>query len=312
MRPALAALAVGVMLGAASCKNARTETVIVITTSGLRIPDDVDAVHVQLTDVQASDPLWDTVYTICTDTITTGCVTMPFTMTLIPGLKAPSDTTRIVVSAQRSQADVIRDAALFTFTPSESLRLDFVLYGNCLGKLDCADTNQVCELDRSCMPIHPVPFGGEPDLAQPSSRDLGVALPSDMKSSSHDLAGADLLMSLMPDLAAPDLASCTDTCGTSCGVTVCGQACTCNSVTTCISMTHQCHTCGTVGDICCPGPTTGTCRDQSACNGNMCECGNVGEPCCANGPQCNNSLTCIGSGASATCELMAMGNDGGF
>ena len=95
-------------------------------------------------------------------------------MTLIPG-KNDSDSTRMVISAQRAQIDRIDDASIFTFAaraePGARLRALWKLSQ----QVDCAALNQVCGPNANCVNVVPAPFKGEPDLGPTGARDLGVA-----------------------------------------------------------------------------------------------------------------------------------------
>jgi hypothetical protein len=236
-------------------------------------------------------------------------------MTLIPGTQTPSDSTRIAVAARRGQIDRIDDAAVFTFTPGQSVRLDFVLYGNCLDKVDCADINQVCGPNRICGPIHPVPFHGEPDLAQGRPSDLGApdASVGDLAMSPSDLANRDLAHAPPPpDLRPPpDLLGCVPMCINNECLSNCLTNC-CGSNTVC-GINQQCVSCGGMNLPCCKSPDV-ICGPQLTCNpgNNICECGGINQPCCVGGPSpCQFMLSC---GADMICHtgdmaIMSMMHD---
>jgi hypothetical protein len=303
---ALVLAAIG--LAAAGCGKSRTEAVVVVMAEGLRIPEDVDTIHVQVFDAQnPTPPLWDAPYTLCSATIQSGCVSLPLTMTLIPGAHTPSDSTRVVVGAERAQIDRIENAAIFTFTAGQSLRLDFTLYGNCLDRTDCALMNQVCGPDRQCGPIHPVPFSGELDLAQGQVSDAGV--PTDGGGNDAGIpdlmgigGGGDLAKPMIPDLMTPaDFTGC---------VPVCSGGCTSNCNTNCctgntICNGSSCIGCGGPSQYCCSGSVCNAPQTTCNTNNNLCECGNLGQPCCMPSNSCNGFM--LHCDLSLKCVMTDMG-----
>jgi hypothetical protein len=76
-----------------------------------------------------------------------------------------------------------------------------------------------------------------------------------------------------------------------CCVGLCITA-TCNGNNVCIS-----SSCGGNGQLCCYFDLTlkGYCNPGLACNGILCSCGYVGEPCCPSGKQCELGLICDSS-----------------
>ncbi|MCU1280295.1 MAG: hypothetical protein JWM53_3841, partial [bacterium] len=176
----------------------------------------------------------------------------------------------------------------------QSLRLDFVLYANCLGNVDCAVRDQACGPLDQCIDLKPGVTNGPLDLALPPPRmDMSIPPgPPDM--TMVDLAGADLT-TVPPDLTPNlDMAGCA--------------AVTCDMGEQCVA--GVCQPCGLVGQPCCFGPTapppnhpnaggtggTGTCLPTNAeCNGSTCEtCGNDGELCCTKQvPDCNGIDVCM-------------------
>jgi len=188
-------LLVGALLLAAGCARSRTEMVVVIDSGGVRVPDDVDALHIQVIDAAPAgdDTLFDQTRPLCQPQGTQDCIAFPVTMTLFPGSKRPSDAVRVRVEALRGATPVIADAAKFNFADGRSFKLDVTLWSACLGNLDCAAQDQACGSDGQCAALTPAPFMGELDLSsQPA--DLGVP---------DDLAGVDQTVA---DLAAADLA----------------------------------------------------------------------------------------------------------
>jgi hypothetical protein len=303
------------LLVAAGCTKARTEAVIVVTTDGVRIPDDVDQILLKVADTaDAANPLFLKTFRLCGGSVSGDCLGLPLDFTLIPGKGHPGDSTRVQLTAQRGSTALIDDAAIFTFAPGESLRLDFVLYANCLGNTDCAVRDQACGPDDKCQPITPTHIQGEPDLATPPPQDLAV--PVDM-TLGPDLSVGD--MALGPDMTLgrdmrpppdltppPDMAGCTPfvcgpnyTCGpdpTGCSTdpVYCG---TCSVGTEyCYQMAGfaQCNPCGqTQGQICCP--PSSTCSGANLyCNTGTCQpCGAMAGQVCCPGNMCNSGLHCM-------------------
>jgi hypothetical protein len=309
---------------AAGCTTPRTEVVLVVTTDGVRIPDDVDAIRLQVFDANAgSEELFDMTFHICTGGLTTGCVPVPLNFTLVPGQRAPSDSVRVQLTAMRDATPVIDDAALFTFTPQQSLQLDFVLYADCIGNVTCAERDKACGPDNSCITVSPTPLKGNPDL--------GV-LHDDMHRP-RDLAGAG-----GEDMTStPDLGCVADCTGIQCGAApncpgvMCGG---CDSASLCDDVSHSCvpaipcgqndgvcclggtqcqssgyhciggtppicRHCGDPGEACCP---SSSCFGSAVCNGGTCTmpCGSEGEMCCA-GNSCPGSGSC--NLVDGLCEL---------
>jgi hypothetical protein len=273
---ALAALAVG-------CTRPRTEAVIVVQTAGVRIPIDVEKLHVQVADHQPggegpalNDPVYEQDVVLCHEGLDVGCYDVPVTAALFPGKQRPNDSVRVQIDAIGNDGKlVISDAALFTFADGQRLRLDFVLYANCLGNVECALRDQACGPDDQCVDLTPAPLGGKPDLGAIAVPDLAVPPP--------DLSGlppgADLAE------APPDLTPAVDMAG-------CASV-TCDMGTTCVA--GSCVSCGGLGQPCCAsGPQCAS--GNAICNGTLCiHCGAPAELCCAGnvcfgGSQCNTSV----------------------
>ena len=227
-----AALALLLVAGG-GCSKARTEAVVVITTDGVRIPDDVEKITLTVADVNdEGSPVFGHDFPICGGGVTDGCFTLPLEFTLIPGPHR-DHSSRVEVVATRGGMPVIDDAAIFTFAEGKSLRLDFVLYDNCLGS-DCATHDQTCGPDAQCTNVPAVPISGDPDLSA-SPPDLGSggdAGADDLSVPAGDLAAADL--SMPADLTVHDFANCVPLCvaGT-CGDNGCGTPCMCAANQTC-------------------------------------------------------------------------------
>ncbi|HEY2745597.1 MAG TPA: hypothetical protein VGL86_13270 [Polyangia bacterium] len=219
------------LVAAAGCTKARTEAVVLVTTDGLRVPDDVDAIELSVADsVDEADPVFDHQFYVCGGAVS-DCMNLPLEFTLIPGAHR-DHSSRVEVIATRNGTPVIDDATLFTFAEGQSLRLDFVLYGNCIDNLDCAARDQACGPDAMCQPVPAVPITRDPDLSA-AEPDLGAA----------DLGAEDL--AAPADLAAPsdlstppDFAGCVPQCTIGlCGDNGCGHPCLCGSGQMCVNAT---------------------------------------------------------------------------
>jgi hypothetical protein len=158
---------------------------------------------------------------------------------------------------------VIADAALFTFSSGNSLRLDIILYSQCLGNVTCAAKDEVCGPDDQCHMVMPQPFNGEPDLAA-IAEDAGTV---DDLSVPQDLIGADLTFKpdliappdmTLPDLAGVDLMGCVPQCaGKMCGFDGCQSTCgTCAPTGQYCDPTQNCASCGGFMQTCCPPGVT--------------------------------------------------------
>lgn len=159
-----------------ACTKARTETVIVVDTNGVRIPQDVAKLHFTVADRQSGgsdDIVFDADVVMCHDTLMTSCYNVPVSAALFPGKMRPQDSVRVEVDAVNPNGAVVTaDAALFTFAEGQSERLDFVLWANCIGVTDCAVRNQACGPDGMCTMLSPTPFHGATDLATHVVRDM--------------------------------------------------------------------------------------------------------------------------------------------
>jgi hypothetical protein len=280
---------------AAGCTKHQTEMILVITTEGVRIPADVHKVHLTVADRQPS--LDDTVYEqdveLCNPMLQTSCFDIPVTAALFPGKSHGADSVRVQVDAIGQGGVVIANAALFTFADEQSLRLDFVLYGNCLGNVECAKRDQACGPLDTCIDLKPGNANGGLDIALPHGpEDMSMMLPPDM--TMVDLAGADLTHT------PPDLVSLLDMAG-------CASV-TCDMGEQCVA--GVCMPCGGLGDPCCFGPVpppphqpqaggtpgNGMCTPtNTVCATGYCVlCGGDNQPCCTQQtPACNGNDTCV-------------------
>jgi hypothetical protein len=263
------------LAAAAGCTKARTEAVVVVTTEGVRVPDDIDTIELVVADAaDTANPVFQKNFRICGADITQDCLTLPLNFTLIPGAHK-THSSRVQVTATRKTMPAIANAAIFTFAEGQSLRLDFVLYANCLGNLDCAVRDQACGPDATCHPVPVTPISGEPDLAfnapdmsgtgddLSTPQDLSIpqdlSLPRDL-ATPHDLRTPN-------DLQMPDLAGCTPLCVVgACGPGNCGQTCTCSGTEVCQATT--CNPCGNVTQACCAG---NLCSGPLHCYGGTCD-----------------------------------------
>ena len=279
---------------AGGCSKHQTEMILVITTEGVRIPEDVHKVHLTVADRQGSldDTVYDADVELCDPMLTTGCYNIPVTAALYPGKSHGSDSVRVQVDAIGGGGTVIADAALFTFANEQSLRLDFVLYGNCLGNVECAKRDQACGPLDTCIDLKPGQTNGPLDLALPHVEDMSIASIPDM--TLVDLKNADLT-SVPPDLVQLpiDMAGCA---GVVCDM---GEQC----------VNGSCQACGGYRDPCCqvsasnPDPCGAT---NLACNGSICvQCGGDGQLCCSMVPTCLAPDTCM----AGTCQMPPPGPD---
>jgi hypothetical protein len=293
------ALLVASVAGLAGCTNPRTETVVIISTSGIRVPEQVNGLRIHIIDKAADhdDDLYDVKHRLCGPGQTEGCLTLPVTMTLFPGSMRPHDSVRVQIDALFDDQANLSNAALFTFSEGQSLRLDFVLYANCLGRLDCSVMDKVCGLDDRCASIAATPFAGEPDLS-PVSEDFA----SRVDASGVDLAPSFHDMTTTTDLLHIDLLGCTPQCsGRTCGDDQCFGSCgTCTGFSYCEPFSGTCQSCGAQGDFCCAGAA---CKFSLVCDGtNHCvqpmtgmepPCGGGTQACCP-GNLCDPGLQCLG------------------
>jgi hypothetical protein len=303
----LAALALVATVLVGGCTKARTEAVVVVTTDGVRVPDDIDALDLVVADTaDLTNPVFQKSFRICGGDVASDCFSLPLNFTLIPGAHH-DHSSRVQITATRHAAPEIDDAAIFTFAEGVSLRLDFVLYANCLGNVECAKRDQACGPLDTCIDLKPGNANGGLDIALPRGpEDMSMPLPPDM--TMVDLKGADLTMTPADLVSTLDLAGCASV--------------TCDMGEQCVA--GMCQPCGFLGDPCCFGPIappphpnagggtgSGMCiPTNTVCAGGMCvNCGGDGEPCCTMQlPECNGIDVCT----MGTCQPppdMSMPND---
>lgn len=276
-----AALALAVAALAVAGCHKRTEMILSVQTGGVRIPDDVAKLRFIASDHMPDNPdlknedVWSQDVALCTPTLTTGCYQLPVTALLFPGDKHPKDVVRVEVDAlDASGKPVISDAALFAFASEQTLHIDFVLYANCIGVVDCAKRDQACGPDAMCQDVGNVH----------AMSDLGVGM---------DLAGVGD-MAMTP----PDLTTTIDMYG--CSGIDCGPGFTC--------VAGGCVPCGSQFQYCCPNG----CEPGYTCDGTMCQsCGAPGELCCAGlMPPCTGTTCNSGTGRCDFPEPPDLSNGG--
>jgi hypothetical protein len=204
-------LALGMMVVAAAasgCKKARTEMYISVQTEGVRVPEDVAQVRMLVLDRQGGGDsiVYDNTVALCTPTLTTGCYTLPLSAVLHPGAKQPNDTVKVQIDAlSRTGAKVTSSAAIFTFSPKQSLRIDFVLYAACIGVTSCSERDQACGPDAMCTTLTPTPLESEPDLGPGGRSDMSG--PHDMAAPpGSDLSSTDMAAPPGSDMSSTDMA----------------------------------------------------------------------------------------------------------
>jgi hypothetical protein len=309
-------------LTAAACTHARTETVVFIDSSGLRVPDDIDRVHVVIADrgPTGDDSLFDQQIELCGAVQSPSCQNLPISMTLIPGSMRPHDTVKVSVEAERRQQVVIANVGLFTFSDDHSLRLDVILYASCLGNLFCATNDQAC-VNGQCVTLMAEPFSGETDLS--------ALPPPDMSGKPPDMTSMPDLVRPLPDLAGVDLMGCVPQCpANTCAFNGCSAYCMCATTHVFCDPSQICAPCGTQAAACCPssmmttrplphagtggGGPTGFCDTGLVCNSGTCEmpmpdmavpppCGLLNQPCCTTGPPCTQGIC---NGGTNMCEMV--------
>ena len=192
---------------AAGCTEHQTEMLLVITTEGVRIPEDVHKVHLTVADREpgVDDVVYEQDVELCSASLTTSCFDIPVTAALFPGKSHGTDSVRVQVDAVGSGGVVIADAALFTFADKQSLRLDFVLYGNCLGNVECAKRDQACGPLDTCIDLHPGNANGGLDIARPAEDLAGCGKLN--QACCHPPAPRRVLPNVLPDMGSsfPDM-----------------------------------------------------------------------------------------------------------
>lgn len=321
-----------------SCRDKLTEVLVVVSNEGLEVGSDIDELEIKITEASGIVTHKERVQLCDGRPLSPGavCYTLPLTVLLVPGGDRPADPVDIEVDALFKGKTVIADAAVFRFTKHARLRLDLVLYLECLNNVSCAEQRQACVKNGMCQAVEPTPL--DPN-GLPSKPDL-LGGTSDLASLPHDLAGADLAG---PDLAISDLASVDESANDFAGQMVdltppvidmtmdftfpldlhttndsmssldqstltdmtltdmfdCTQ---CPANTICVAAAMMCLDCGRSSQPCCEGSS---CLTGLQCNGATCEpvdmgCGTLGAPCCTSSTQCDVPYVCL---PGSTCGM---------
>ena len=92
-RALLSIAAFAAVAAAGACSKHQTELILVITTEGVRIPDDVHKVHLTVADRRMSidDTVYDADVELCNPMLSTGCYNIPVTAVLFPGKGSAAD-----------------------------------------------------------------------------------------------------------------------------------------------------------------------------------------------------------------------------
>jgi len=328
MRRAFLSSAIVCALLASACDVSRTEMLLVIDNGGLEIPREIDGLALEVRDMrdqlvfQLPQPIRP-----CRDgespDASPKCYQFPIVVKVIPGERAPSDQVRLRIDAMRGAARVLANTAVFYFAKGRTLRLDVVLYPECLGNLSCAEQNKLCAKNMMCVDamatevnpgttdlakrppadLGPPDLSVPPDLALPANADFTV-VPNDLAPRPFDLAGVDLV-------------GCVPVCGNrQCGPNGCGGSCGAGCPSTSrqpeeCNPDGQCQPCGALNQACCGGvdcANTGLRCVQGTC---LDVCGGYGELCCSTGAPCNDPYVCT-TGSPARCDFPPPPDMAGF
>lgn len=303
-----------------ACDVSRTELLLVIDNAGLEIPREIDGIALEVRDMrdqvvfQLPQPIRPCRPGESPDGAPK-CYDFPIVVKLIPGERSPTDQVRLRLDAVRGAARVLANTAVFYFAKGRTLRLDVVLYPECLGNLSCAEQNKLCAKNMMCIDAMPTEVEpGQTDLAK---------RPSDLSASATDLnQPPDLslppnpdftvvpydLAPILPDLSNIDFSGCQPDCtGRQCGPNGCGGFCPPGCTSTVSQPAQctpagQCEQCGALGQACCGG--TACANSGLRCEQSVCveACGNYGELCCTTGPPCEANLVCT-SGSPRRCDF---------
>jgi hypothetical protein len=304
------ASALATALASGGCSDSVTETLLTVSASGLTVGTDLNQLHLSAVDTTVNFTGFDQTLDLC-DAPASGCHTLPLSVVLHPGSRL-HDSVRVLVEGVRDSTVVIADAAIVTFDAGVRNRLDIVLYGACVGHLECAVSDEVCGPDGHCTTVGPT----GPDLA---GSDVGLG--DDMPFTVCGAEGQPCCST--PQCNSPNLA-CVGTKCLPCGgasqwccpsLTPCGAGLGCDYLYHCSSgcgigggyccANEMCNNacsfgqclpggCGTVGVGCCPG---GLCADGLSCVNSQCvadSCNSTGATCCTTtaSPHCTAGLSC--------------------
>jgi hypothetical protein len=333
MRRALLPLLSALLVG---CAGERTEVVVVVSSGELVVPDDLDGIRLTVTDRSIPEPdatRFDQTVPLCRPDQRSDCYPLPLVLTLVPGSHRGGDPVSVDVQALRGAEQVLRNEATFTFRSGTSMRLDFILYGTCIGSDCAAASGGSCDARGSCGRLEPAPLAGDLRLDLGSPRGDASAS-ADLAPPPADLAPTDDGGAIPVGDAAspPDLTPPPKHRGDPCtaGVDACeaGSSCIdgycCNS--TCTGNCEACDVSGALG-TCTPvsGPPhraracngSGTCG--GACNGSSaacvypasqvicgaaCDghCDGAGSCSAATGGTCPNGFACGSSACLTSCS----------
>jgi len=268
-------------LASAACAQSVSETLVTVSASGLHVGVDVNQLHLSAVDTTASFTGFDRTLPLC-DAPVAGCHTLPLSVVLYPGSRL-HDSVRLLVEGMRDSTVVISDAATVTFEAGVRHRLDIVLYAACLGRVDCAATDQTCGADGQCTTV--VPMGGA---------DLAVTDSGPSEDLPFTVCGAQGMPCCgSPECNSPNLACVGGKCQP-CGGS--SQWC-CPSLTPCAAglgcddQYHCTSGCGFVGGNCCANEVCAA----SGCSFGRClpgGCGGLSVGCCP-GNLCKDGLSCV-------------------
>src|SRR5260370_8519579 len=103
-----ASVVIAAVLLLGGCTKPRTETVIVVDTAGVRIPQDVEKIHFLVADrtVTGDDVVFDDDVVMCHDALTTGCYNVPLSAALFPAKMRPTDSVRVELYALGARANL--------------------------------------------------------------------------------------------------------------------------------------------------------------------------------------------------------------
>jgi len=150
------------------CGGCRSATSVLVSVSSdrLTVPTDVASVRIIATNPDSTTPIYESAdVPLCGGAVTSGCTPFPITVALRPGDRQPDALVRVEVTAFDAGGGIVtQDAALFTFTPGESRRLDFVLSPRCLRTV-CAAQDRACGPAGGCVGIGTSTTETTPDLA---------------------------------------------------------------------------------------------------------------------------------------------------
>lgn len=305
---------------AASCNEKLTEMLVVVSNAGLVIGDEIDAVDITLRDPTGVVGHQQRVPLCGTNSATSAqCLYFPFSVLLVPGDQRPGTPVEVQIDAIKGGQKVIANVAIFRFTKKKTLRLDVILYPDCIDNLSCAEQKKACVQNGQCADL--TPTDSDPDNLPKQPDLLGVTIDQSIMPP-DDLVGADLVgadfsvppdqsvvldmsgplpdMTTLPDLVQLDFTGCEASCsGRQCGTDGCASKCgECTGFTYCLDSGFPsqsfCMTCGQSSQPCCPiGNPSGRCESGLECQTGICAplqdmrppidmlaCGQLGQVCC--------------------------------